>query len=218
MQRTEIEPPGVGDAAHAGGPTSKPRRRLPPPAEVEGTPAMSLGEPIGAHLRDGSPVTIRRSTTDDEPALREFLSKLCLEARRLRFFTGAVDLDEAAHLSAEGGPDRIGLVAFDQHGTLVGHALCIRLGTREAGRAEVAVEVADDLHGLGLGTILVERLAEIAEGHGLVTFVAEVLPDNDAMLDVFRDGFDADVRWRKGVERVEFPTSAWRLAQERYAV
>jgi GNAT superfamily N-acetyltransferase len=178
---------------------------------------MSL-EPIDVRLRDGSPLAIRLSTAGDEPALREFLSGLCLEARRLRFFTGAVDLDEAAHLSVEAGPDRIGLVAFDGDGALVGHALCIRLGTREPGRAEVAVEVADDLHGLGLGTILVERLAEIAERHGLATFVAEVLPDNDAMLDVFRDGFDADVRWRESIERVEFPTSAWRLARERYAV
>ncbi len=179
---------------------------------------MTLDQAIRTRLRDGSHVTVRLSTADDEPALRGFLAGLCLEARRLRFFTGAVDLDEAAHLSAESGPDRLGLVAFDEHGALVGHALCIQLAAREPGRAEVAVEVADELHGLGLGTILIERLAEIAERHGLATLVAEVLPDNEAMLDVFRDGFDADVSWREGVERVEFPTSAWRLARERYAV
>jgi len=183
-----------------------------------GTRAMTLEESIDAHLRDGSQIAIRLSTADDEPALRWFLAGLCLEARRLRFFTGAVDLEEAAHLSAESGSDRIGLVAFDGEGALVGHALYIQLGTQHPGRAEVAVEVADHLHGQGLGTILVERLAEIAEHHGLATFVAEVLPDNEAMLEVFRDGFDADVRWREGIERVEFPTSAWRLARERYAV
>ncbi|MFI4990204.1 MAG: GNAT family N-acetyltransferase [Solirubrobacterales bacterium] len=97
-------------------------------------------------------------------------------------------------------------------------ALCIQLRAHDPGRAEVAVEVADDLHGLGLGTILIERLAEIAERHGVVTFVAEVLPENEAMLDVFRDGFDAEVSWCEGIERVQFPTSAWRLARERYAV
>jgi len=178
---------------------------------------VSLAEPIDVRLRDGSHVTIRLSTADDEPALFGFLAGLCLEARRLRFFTGALDVGVAAHLSAESGPDRVGLVAFNEHGTLIGHALCIELGTDEPGRAEVAVEVADDLHGLGLGTILIERLGEIAESRGLATFVAEVLPDNDAMLDVFRDGFDAEVRWREGIERVEFPTSAWRLARGRYA-
>jgi len=80
----------------------------------------------------------------------------------------------------------------------------------------VAVEVADRLHGQGLGTLLVVRLAVLAERHGISRFVAEVLADNDEMLDVFRDGFDARVAWREGVEAVEFPTSAWRLARERY--
>jgi GNAT superfamily N-acetyltransferase len=180
--------------------------------------AVCLDELATACMRDGSKVTIRLSTTDDEPALFVFLAGLCSEARRLRFFTGAVDLGEAAHLSAESDPHRAGLLAFDEDGDLVGHALYIQFGANQPGGAEVAVEVADELHGLGLGTILIERLGEIAEHRGISAFVAEVLPDNDAMLDVFRDGFDAEVHWRDGVERVEFPTSAWRVAHERYAI
>jgi GNAT superfamily N-acetyltransferase len=179
---------------------------------------MSLDAPASACMRDGSRVALRLSTTDDEPALFGFLAGLCSEARRLRFFTGAVDVGEAAHLSAESDPHRAGLLAFDEDGDLVGHALYIQFGTDEPSRAEVAVEVAGDLHGLGLGTILIERLGEIAERRGVGTFVAEVLPGNDAMLDVFRDSFDAEVHWRDGIERVEFPTSAWRLAHERYAI
>lgn len=181
-------------------------------------PTTSPDEPTSACLRDESQVTIRLCTEDDEPALFGFLANLCPEARRLRFFTGAVDLGGAAHLSAESNPHRVGLVAFDEAGELVGHALFTQLGNDEPGRAEVAVEVADELHGLGLGTILIERLSEIAEHRGLGTFVAEVLPENDAMLDVFRDGFDAEVHWRDGVELVEFPTSAWRVAHKRYAI
>jgi hypothetical protein len=46
--------------------------------------------------------------------------------------------------------------------------------------------------------------------------VAEVLPDNKAMLDVFRDGFDAKVSFDRGTDAVEFPTSAWRLARLRF--
>jgi GNAT superfamily N-acetyltransferase len=178
---------------------------------------MSLDQPITACMRDGSKVTIRLSAADDEPALFGFLARLCPEARRLRFFTGAVDVGEAARLSTESDPHRAGVVAFDKDGNLVGHALFIQLGPDEPSRAEVAIEVADDLHGLGLGTTLIERLGELAERRGVGTFVAEVLPDNDAMLDVFRDGFDAEVHWHEGIERVEFPTSAWRLASERYA-
>ncbi len=172
-----------------------------------------LEEPTTISLRDGSTAKVRLSTERDEPALREFLAGLCLDARRLRFFSGGVDVAQAAHLSATTGIDRIGLLALDELGEPIGHAVCIE--TRP-GRAEVAVEVADRLHGLGLGTILVERLAVVAERHGITTFSAQVLPDNSPMLAVFRDGFDAHVSWRAGVEVVEFPTAAWRLTLERY--
>ena len=71
---------------------------------------------------------------------------------------------------------------------LVGHATYVQL---DAERAEIALEVADRLHGRGLGTILIERLAEVAERRGIEVFVAEVLAENHEMLDVFREGFDA---------------------------
>ena len=47
--------------------------------------------------------------------------------------------------------------------------------------------------------------------------MAEVLSENQAMLDVFREGFDARVVRHEGPEeRVEFLTSGWRLAHERF--
>lgn len=47
--------------------------------------------------------------------------------------------------------------------------------------------------------------------------MAEVLCENRAMLDVFREGFDARVVRHEGTEeRVEFLTSGWRLAHERF--
>ena len=99
-------------------------------------------------------------------------------------------------------------------GVLVGHATYVKL---DETRAEVAVEVADHLHDRGLGTILIERLAIIAEQRGITHFVAEVLSENQAMLDVFREGFDGRVVRQEGSEkRVEFLTSGWRLARERF--
>jgi len=99
---------------------------------------------------------------------------------------------------------------------MVGHATYVQLDP-DPERAEVAVEVADHLHGRGLGTILVERLAVVAEQHGITYFVAEVLCENRAMLDVFREGFDARVVRRNGSEgTIEFLTSGWRLARARF--
>lgn len=165
-------------------------------------------------LRDGSLVTVRAAAPSDEPALRSFLDGLGLEARRMRFFSAAANLDYAAHLGSATGTDRCGLLAHDETGVLVGHATYVQLDARHA---EVAVEVADHLHGRGLGTILIERLAEVAEARGITHFVAEVLCENRAMLDVFREGFDARVVRQEGPEeRVEFLTSGWRLARERF--
>jgi GNAT superfamily N-acetyltransferase len=165
-------------------------------------------------LRDGSSVAVRPATEADESALRSFLRGLCLEARRLRFFSAAASMSTAAHLVSNTDARHYGLVAHDEAGVLVGHATYVQLDDT---RAEVAVEVADHLHGRGLGTMLIERLAIVAERRGITHFVAEVLCENHAMLDVFRDGFDARVVQHAGPqERVELLTSGWHLARERF--
>jgi len=172
---------------------------------------LAAGEHL--RLRDGSTVEIRRAVASDEPELRSFFGDLCLEARHLRFFSAAIDLDSAAHWASEVGEDRCGLLVHDERGLLVGHACFVKI---DSVRAEVAVEVADRLHGDGLGTMLIERLAAIAEAQGVTQFIAEVMPQNRAMLEVFCGGFDAHVRLRDGTDTVEFPTSSWRLSSERF--
>jgi L-amino acid N-acyltransferase YncA len=169
-------------------------------------------------LRDGSWVRLRPVTTPDEPVLREFLAGLCPEALRLRFFSGAANIDSAAHWAAATGPARYGLIAADETGEIVGHATYVQLDVPrgEPARAEVAVEVADSLHGCGLGTILIERLAQVAQERGIVTLTAEVLPENRAMLNVFRDGFDARSTYHEGLDSVQFPAASWRAARERF--
>jgi GNAT superfamily N-acetyltransferase len=164
-------------------------------------------------LRNGSSVTVRAVRPGDEAALLEFLTDLCADSRRLRFFSGCIDVAAAAHWAAGMPSDRCGLLAHDEMGVLVAHAACVQL---DQTRAEVAVEVADHLHDCGLGTVLLERLGVLAEEGGITQFVAEVLPENRLMLDVFRDGFDAQVLLHGGIEMITFPTSAWRLARERF--
>jgi GNAT superfamily N-acetyltransferase len=164
-------------------------------------------------LRDGSSVTVRAVDPEDQAPLQAFLTDLCANSLRLRFFTGAANLASAAHWAACTPTDRYGLLAHDEAGVLVAHAVYVQL---DQTRAEVAVEVADHLHGRGLGTILMQRIGAVAQERGITHFVAEVLPENRAMLDVFRDGFDAHVALHEGIDTIEFPTSAWRLARERF--
>ncbi len=96
----------------------------------------------------------------------------------------------------------------------VGHAAYVRVPDSE--RAEVAVVVADDLHHLGLATLLLIRLAKSGEDREISRFFAEVLPENRDMLAVFRDGFAAVTVNGRDVIEVEFPTHSWRAAHARF--
>lgn len=85
---------------------------------------------------------------------------------------------------------------------------------RDPSTVEVAFAVADDLQGHGIGARLLERLAALAASVGVERFVAEVLPQNRAMLRVFADaGFDVTRELGGGEVEVRFPivpTTAFR--------
>ena len=61
-----------------------------------------------------------------------------------------------------------------------------RLGP-DSPEAEVAFVVEDAHQGRGIGSVLLEHLADAARENGITRFVAEVLPENGGMLRVFSD-------------------------------
>lgn len=167
------------------------------------------------HLRNGLTVSVRPATLDDEPAICEFLTGLSVDSRRLRFFSAGVDLRKEARRGAAGDDaDHHSIVALALGRGVVGHATFVR--STDSRRAEVAVEVADDLHHLGLATLLMIQLAQSADEHHISEFFAEVLPENRDMLAVFRDGFTTVSRTRPDAIEIEFPTSGWRAAHTRF--
>ncbi|MEA2213220.1 MAG: hypothetical protein QOF83_3168 [Solirubrobacteraceae bacterium] len=166
-------------------------------------------------LRNGVVVSVRPVTANDEAAIYAFLTALSDVSRRLRFFSGAADLRAEARRGAAGDDaQHHGVVALTPERGVVGHAIYVRRPASE--RAEVAVEVADDLHHLGLATLLMIRLAQFAEEHHIPRFFAEVLPENRDMLAVFRDGFAAVTTAGRDEIDLEFPTSSWRSAHARF--
>jgi RimJ/RimL family protein N-acetyltransferase len=177
------------------------------------TTATSLAQEV--YLRNGMAVFVRPAMPDDEAAIFAFLTDLRENSRRLRFFTGAADLRVEARRGAAGDDtEHHGLVALAPARGVVGHATYVR--HPGAHRAEVAVEVADDLHHLGLATLLMIRLARFAAEHEIPCFFAEVLPENRDMLAVFQDGFAAVTTAGRDEIDVEFPTSRWRTARARF--
>ena len=73
----------------------------------------------------------------------------------------------------------------------------------QPGQAEVAFAVVDNHQGKGIGTALMHHLATIARGAGLRELIADVLPDNTAMLKTFeKSGLRFGTKREDGVVRV----------------
>ena len=71
--------------------------------------------------------------------------------------------------------------------------------------AEVAFLVQDSHQGRGIGQLLLEHLAQAGRERGVKRFVAEVLPDNRRMIQIFRDqGYQVAGGWEEGVMHLEF--------------
>lgn len=155
-------------------------------------------------LRDGTTVQIRPLERADELALADFLAALSLRSRAFRFFSAGVSPDVAARRSVDlDYPNSFALVAL-QGDRIVGHAMYARL---PSDAVEVAFAVADELHGHGLGTILLGEISEAAAANGFAALEAEVLPDNHRMLDVFADsGLPLRLRAEPGVIHVRVPS------------
>jgi acetyl coenzyme A synthetase (ADP forming)-like protein len=157
-------------------------------------------------LRDGSTVHVRPVRAEDEAGIRTFLEEISPQSIGFRFF-GAPDLNWVTAWSLDVDyADRFALVA--ETGVprrILAHAAYIRI---DATRAEVAFLVADEWQGHGIATILLAHLAAVAQGQGISTFTAEVLPANHRMIEVFRQsGFPVDMRSTRDAIEIELPTS-----------
>jgi GNAT superfamily N-acetyltransferase len=63
--------------------------------------------------------------------------------------------------------------------------------------------VEEDYQGLGLASLVLRELSTMAKAAGVARFIAEVLPANMAMLEVFRrSGLAMSRRTQDGVVRV----------------
>jgi len=97
---------------------------------------------------------------------------------------------------------RQALIALDEQG-IVGVA---RYGTGHGGSHDVAVVVADDWQGRGLGALLIKRLAHIARLRGIASFHATMLGDNvRAQSLVLGLSRDAKLRYEGGYLEADIP-------------
>jgi GNAT superfamily N-acetyltransferase len=129
-------------------------------------------------LADGSRVSIRPIETSDREALNRAFERLGPESRYLRFFAPIARLTDSQleYLTDVDHHDHEALVAIDEaSGEGIGVARFVRTG---ANLAEPAVAVVDDWQGRGVGTMLLDALADRAREEGIRTFAASILADN----------------------------------------
>ena len=163
-------------------------------------------------LRDGTPVLIRPVGPNDKHALETGLEHLSSRSRYFRFFgpVSALSNERLDYFTSADQVDHIAIGAIDlSHGDAepVGIARCVRLED-QPDTAEVAVAIVDDHHGRGLGTILLAAVAHAAAAHHIKEFVATVLRDNRAMLDLFGELDDERHHEEAGVLAIRFDVHA----------
>ena len=138
-------------------------------------------------LRNGCKIEIRALRTDDCAGLLDAVKRTSAQSLYRRFFGAKRDFSEKEiefFLNID-FVNHVALVATAQEESRAvilggGRYIIVRPGA-----AEVAFAVVDEYQGQGVGTALLRHLVAIARDAGLKQLIAEVLPDNMRMLNVF---------------------------------
>ncbi|NES12876.1 MULTISPECIES: bifunctional GNAT family N-acetyltransferase/acetate--CoA ligase family protein [Micromonospora] len=166
----------------------------------------TVEQPVDVLLSDGTTVQLRQIRPDDATAIVAMHSRFSERTRYLRYFSPYPriperDLHRFVNVDHR---DREAFVVLAGD-RIVAVGRYERLGPASP-EAEVAFVVEDAYQGRGIGSVLLEHLADTARRYGIVHFVAEVLPANGAMLRVFSDfGYQIARQYADGVVHLSFP-------------
>jgi acetyl coenzyme A synthetase (ADP forming)-like protein len=159
-------------------------------------------------LKDGSRMMLRPIRRDDIERWLAFVSRLSRRTKYLRFHSVPnLTIEDAIRFCTV---DYVNTFAFaaevlrEQRQHIVAIGRYYRLPSRNS--AEVAFAIEDAYQGRGIGTRLMEWLANVARDNGITTFEADVLAENREMMTVLRDyGFHITSELEAGVYHVAFP-------------
>jgi ribosomal protein S18 acetylase RimI-like enzyme len=152
---------------------------------------------VREHLRDDRPIAIRALRPDDRAGMLAAIGRTSMQSLQRRFFVpkkGFSDQEMAFFLNID-FESHVAIVAEveeDERPVIAGGGRYIVV---QPGQAEIAFVVVDAYQGQGIGTILMRHLAVLARNARLKELVAEVLPENTAMLKLFKKfGFRTDAK------------------------
>ncbi|MBF9197881.1 GNAT family N-acetyltransferase [Microvirga terrestris] len=139
-------------------------------------------------LRNGRPVEIRALRPEDRAGLLAAVGRTSDQSLYRRFFgfkRGFTDqeVDFYVNIDFVGHVALVAVLQEDGLPVIVGGSRYIVV---QSGQAEVAFAVDDAHQGQGIGTAMMRHLGTIAHNAGLKELVADVLPENTAMLKIFK--------------------------------
>lgn len=164
-------------------------------------------------LRDGRIIEIRALRPEDKTQMLAAVSRISPRSLYRRFFGPKKSFSESekAFFLNVNFADHVALVAtIGQNGRteIVGGA---RYVVAESGIAEVAFTVIDEFQGQGVGSALMRHLALLAEQASIKQLVADVLPENTAMISILKkSGLPTTISRAKGVVhvRLDLPSTS----------
>jgi RimJ/RimL family protein N-acetyltransferase len=152
---------------------------------------------VREHLRDDRPIAIRALRPDDRAGMLAAIGRTSMQSLQRRFFVPKKGFSEQEmafflNIDFESHVAIVAEVEEDGHPVIAGGGRYIVV---QPGQAEIAFVVVDAYQGQGIGTILMRHLAVLARNAGLKELIAEVLPENTAMLKLFKKfGFRTDAK------------------------
>ncbi len=131
-----------------------------------------------------SDVRIRTAVAEDCEAISSFLTGLSLRTRFLRFFAPASPPSPSLLRGLCGTTGSDVLLATEDD-AIVGHAMAVDIDGPDGSRvADIGLVVADGWQNRGVGTAMLQGLADRAVARGVGALVMDVLPENRRMLEM----------------------------------
>ena len=160
-------------------------------------------------LKNGQGVLFKPASISDIPLVESFVKRISQESLRMRFMASVSEIPKKIIQELCSGDFTqsgciLAITGEDSDTRVIG--LGNYIATGNGSTAEVAFLIEDEYQGRGISTLLLERLAGLAAANGFIELEAEVLPDNQPMMNVFKSsGFEKHRVWSSDTVHFELP-------------
>jgi acyl-CoA synthetase (NDP forming)/RimJ/RimL family protein N-acetyltransferase len=170
-------------------------------------------------LMNGEGVLFKPATSEDIHIVQSFMKRISRESLYMRFMISMseVSSDIIKELCTGDFKEKGCLLAIsvdEDEIKVVGLSNYIGMGNGRS--AEIAFLVEDSYQGKGISTLLLERMAGLAAANGFIELEFEILPDNQAMMNVIKSsGFENHQAWSSDIVHMELPVGGASALWER---